>query len=117
MSFNPDQPTGEVGEPLSINCMVTGVSGLNAIRIYHGDEPQSICNITDAGVTNIDNIACSGELNSNEGSIQIDFSSVQCGDEGEYICEPNNEASTPTSTFLTVTSKYFFVTYCFKVQS
>ena len=108
MSFNPDQPTGAVGEPLSIKCMVTGVSGLTTVRIYHGDEPQPICSTTDPGVTSIDNIACSGEVNSNEGSIQIDFSSVQCSDEGEYICEPNVEASTPTSTFLTVTSKYFF---------
>lgn len=106
--FNPEHPTSEIGYLFSMNCTVSGVSDLTSIHIARGEPAEDVCSANDGGITNsVDYIACTGELNSDTGTIQIEFSAVKCDDEGYYFCEANDDASTSTRTSLTVTSMHY----------
>lgn len=109
--ISPQDPTVTIGHPFSIECIVSTVTDLTSIKLYRSDPPQPICQVIKTDITeNTTDVLCSGETTTTNGSLQIEFLSVQCSDEGDYICECNREASTPKRSRLYVTSKWLIRT-------
>lgn len=76
------------------------------MRFYHANREQVICQIIGDVVTSNFDGTCSGESTAISGHLQADFSSLQCSDKGDYICECNTEATTPKTWTLEILSKY-----------
>ena len=109
--FSPTSPTGEIGQPLTVTCVVSGVSGLTSLALFRDGTPDHVCQIEGENVVvTQDGITCSGQTSTSNGNLQIMFSLLQCSDAGEYRCLPNLEASTPTTTQLSVFS--MSVSFC-----
>ena len=103
--FSPSSPTGEIEQPLTVSCLVSGVSGLTSLTLYRKGTPDPVCQIEgESVVMSEDGITCSGQTSTSNGELQIIFSPLKCNDAGKYRCLPNLEASTPTTTQLSVFS-------------
>ena len=103
--FSPSSPTGEIGQQLTVSCEVSGVSGLTSLTLFRDGTPDHVCQIEGENVVmSEDGITCSGQTSTSNGNLQFMFSPLQCSDAGEYRCLPNQEASTPTMTQLSVFS-------------
>ena len=98
-----------LGQPLSLQCTVYGVSDLTTVGFYRqsGDNVQRLCKVENEAIVNdVAGITCTGRTNLTNGNLEVQFTSLECTDDGQYTCEPNSEASTPRKTAITVTSKY-----------
>ena len=98
-----------LGQPLSLQCTVYGVSDLTTVGFYRqtGDNVQRVCKVENEEIVNdIAGITCTGRTNLTNGNFEVQFTSLECTDDGQYTCEPNPEASTPRKTTITVTSKF-----------
>ena len=90
---------------------MSGVSDLSSLTLYRFGTPDPVCQIEGDNVVISENgIICSGGTSTSNGNLQAVFSTLKCSDDGEYRCEPNLEASMPTTTQLNVfsTSVSFF---------
>ena len=106
VSVFPPLSAGAMGDSLSLQCVVSGVSNLTSISLHRADKKR-VCQVMDGTVTHdVDGITCFGRINATDGNLQVQFASLRCIDDGEYTCEPNPEASTPRKTAINVTSKH-----------
>ena len=98
-----------LGQLLSLQCTVYGVSDLTTVGFYRqtGDNVQRVCQVENKDIVNdLAGVTCTGRTNLTNGNLEVQFTSLECTDDGQYTCEPNPEASTPRKTTITVTSKY-----------
>ena len=105
VEFYPTSHNGEIGQPLTVSCLVSGVSELTSLTLYREGTSDPVCQIEgESVVMSEDGIKCSGQTSTSNGELQTVFSPLKCSDAGEYRCQPNLEASTPTTTQLSVSS-------------
>ena len=98
-----------LGQPLTLQCTVYGVSDLTTVGFYRqtGDNVLRVCKVENEEIVNdVAGIRCTGQTILTNGNLDVQFTSLECTDDGQYTCEPNPEASTPRKTTITVTSKY-----------
>ena len=99
------------GNSVEIKCVLAGNlsdMGLIITRSVHNGSVEHLCNVSDDGTVDCDvaGITGNGSKAEDRMNVTIVIDTVDCNNEGEYLCKSVSRASLNATISLSVTSMY-----------